>query len=113
MAAPWPSLGPLADSPVDQLGTFRRAQRMSRVPWPFRRLAWWLTLNLFGRIRAHNFGTFGITTVASQGAGVLHLIPLLTSTLHYGLLDAKGSLDVRLTIDHRVLDGSTAARALG
>lgn len=28
------------------------------------------------------------------------------------MLDKEGNLDVRLTFDHRVLDGATAARAL-
>ena len=32
--------------------------------------------------------------------------------LHYGLFDAGGNLDVRLTFDHRVLDGAPMARAL-
>ena len=43
---------------------------------------------------------------------MLHLISPLTATLHYGLLDAGGGLDMRLTFDHRVFDGATAARAL-
>ena len=48
----------------------------------------------------------------AQGAGVLHLIPLLTSTIHYGLFDETGHIDMRMSFDHRVLDGATAARAL-
>ena len=36
----------------------------------------------------------------------------MTCTLHYGLFDTDGGLDVRLTFDHRVLDGAPAARAL-
>jgi hypothetical protein len=40
------------------------------------------------------------------------LTPLLTSTLHYGLFDDRGSLPMRMTIDHRAIDGATAARAL-
>jgi hypothetical protein len=70
------------------------------------------TLNLLGRRRCHNFGTFGLTSVAGQGAGILNLVPLLTTTLHYGLFDEKGCLDVRLAFDHRVLDGALAAEAL-
>ena len=67
---------------------------------------------MFGRRRCHNFGTFGVTSVASHGAGVLCLIPLLTSMLHYGLFDKAGMLDMRLALDHRVMDGVTAARVL-
>jgi hypothetical protein len=98
---------------VERLRWYRRAAAMSRVPWPVRPLVWWGALNVFGRRRCHNFGTFGLSSIAAQGAGILYLIPLLTATLHYGLLDAAGRLDMRLTWDHRVMDGADAARALG
>jgi len=97
---------------VENLKGFRRALRLSRVPWPWRRLVWWLSLNLLGKIRSHNFGTFTVTTVGAQGGGFLHITPLLTSTLHYGLFDERGRLDMRLTFDHRALDGGNAARAM-
>jgi hypothetical protein len=77
-----------------------------------RRLFWWGALNVFGRRRCHNFGTFGLTSVGAQGAGVLRIIPVLTSTLHYGLFDERWRLDVRLSWDHRVFDGVTAAGVL-
>jgi hypothetical protein len=73
---------------------------------------WWAALNVLGRRRCHNFGTFGISSIGSQGAGLLQILPILTSTLHYGLFDAQGRLDVRLTWDHRVMDGATVARVL-
>jgi hypothetical protein len=98
--------------PLGRLRWYQRAVAMSRVPWPVRPLLWWGALNVSGRRRCHNFGTFGVSTVAAQGAGLLHLIPLLTSMLHYGLLDEAGDLDLRLTWDHRVMDGAAAARAL-
>ena len=100
------------EDPVESILSYRRAVRMSRVPWPIRRWLWWLGLNAFGSIRCHNFGTFGITSLGAQGAGVLHLVPLLTSQIHYGMFDEAGKLDMRLSFDHRVLDGTTAARAL-
>src|SRR5204862_249574 len=85
---------------------------LSRVPWPFRRWFWWCALNLFGRRRCHNFGTFSVSSVASLGAGILHLVTLLTSSLHYGLFEEQGRLEVRLSFDHRVMDGGTVARVL-
>jgi hypothetical protein len=100
------------EEPVETVKFFRRALRMSKVPWPFRRLAWWVSLNLFGKLRAHNFGTFSVSSVASEGAGVLVLMPLVTSTLHYGLFDERGKLPARITFDHRVFDGAVIARAL-
>jgi hypothetical protein len=37
---------------------------------------------------------------------------LLTSTIHYGLFDEGGHIDMRMAFDHRVLDGATAALVL-
>ena len=100
------------NEPVGNLRSYRNAVRMSQVPWPFRRILWWAALNILGSVRCHFFGTFGITTIGSQGAGITHLLPLLTSQLHYGMFDPAGALDMRLSFDHRVLDGVTAALAL-
>jgi hypothetical protein len=100
------------ETPVEQIDSYRRVRRVSYLPGPLRRLIMGATLNLLGRRRCHNFGTFGLTSVAGQGAGILNLVPLLTTTLHYGLFDEKGCLDVRLAFDHRVLDGALAAEAL-
>lgn len=98
--------------PLDQILSYKRALLMSRTPWPFRRLLWWLGLNLFGSIRAENFGTFSLTSLGAQGAGVIQVVPLLTSLIHYGMFDDAGRLDMRMSFDHRVLDGATAATAL-
>lgn len=100
------------EGPVESVKFFRRAISMSKVPWPFRRLAMWFSLNMIGKLRCHNFGTFSLTSVGASGAGVTVMAPLLTSTLHYGLFDERGNLPMRITFDHRALDGSTVARAL-
>jgi pyruvate/2-oxoglutarate dehydrogenase complex dihydrolipoamide acyltransferase (E2) component len=71
-----------------------------------------VALNVFGKLRCHNFGTFTITSVASEGAGIVVLTPLLTSTLHYGLFDERGNLNMSITFDHRVTDGAVVARSL-
>jgi pyruvate/2-oxoglutarate dehydrogenase complex dihydrolipoamide acyltransferase (E2) component len=75
-------------------------------------LVWWVSLNFFGRLRSHNYGTFGVTSTSGIGAGVQRIIPILTSSIHYGMFDEAGCLDMRLSFDHRVLDGATAAQAL-
>jgi len=100
------------EAPLEELRTYQRAWRVSHIPWPARPVFWWAALNVLGRRRCHNFGTFGISSIGSQGAGLLQILPILTSTLHYGLFDAQGRLDVRLTWDHRVMDGATVARVL-
>src|SRR5262249_41183540 len=52
------------------------------------------------------------SVVASLGAGSLHILSPMTTTLNYGTFEPDGSLDVRLTYDHRVLDGASVARAM-
>lgn len=99
-------------APLAEVVSFRRALRLARLPWPLRPAAMWLGLHASGRLRERAFGTFSLSSPAAQGAGLLHLITALTATLHYGLFDPAGRLDMRLTFDHRVLDGATAARAL-
>jgi len=98
--------------PPESIPSFRAAVNLSHVPWPIRQFVWWFALNFSGPLRCHFFGTFGITSIASQGAGITYLCPLLTSQLHYGMLDAEGGLDMRLSFDHRVMDGVTAAHGL-
>jgi len=98
--------------PVHEMRPYRRALLLGSLPMPIRRFVWWTTLKVLGRRRAHNFGTYTVATIAANGAGVMRTPLLLTSTLHYGLFDDQGRVDLRLTFDHRVMDGSTAARAL-
>jgi hypothetical protein len=100
------------DEPLEYHGTFRRVLRITRLPRPLRRLLWSLVLNCWGRKRAHIMGTSGVSVYAGLGAASLHPLSLLTSTLNYGVIEPDGSVDVRITYDHRVLDGATVARAL-
>jgi hypothetical protein len=100
------------EAPVASLRSYQRSRDITRIPWPFRHWFWWGSLNIFGRRRCHNFGTFGISSIAAEGAGLLRVIPLLTASLTYGLFDERGRLEMRLSWDHRVLDGVLVARVL-
>jgi hypothetical protein len=100
------------EAPLHTVGTFRRMLFLGRLPTLLRRWLWWFGLNVSGRKRVHFFGTFGLSTYGSLGASSLHPRSVLTSTLNYGPIGADGTVVVRLTYDHRVLDGSTVARAL-
>ncbi len=98
--------------PIERVGTFRRTLRVARLPRFMRRFLWWLGLNLTGYKRARNWGTFGVSVYSSLGAESLHPLSPLTTALNYGIIAEDGSVDVRITYDHRVLDGSSIARAL-
>jgi pyruvate/2-oxoglutarate dehydrogenase complex dihydrolipoamide acyltransferase (E2) component len=50
--------------------------------------------------------------VGKWGVESLRPIAPWISLLHYGMIDADGNLTVRLTFDHRVLDGSGPSTAL-
>jgi hypothetical protein len=101
----------LAESPVEEVKSFRKMLRLARLPRPLRRVLMWLGLNL-RRARPNQFGTFGLSVYSSLGAESLHPISPLTTTLTYGVIQPDGSVDVRIIYDHRVLDGAVVARAL-
>lgn len=100
------------EQPLETFGAYRRILLLNRFPRPLRRMLWWLGLNLWGRKRAAFMGTFGVTVYAGLGAASLHPLSLLTTTLNYGVIEPDGTVDVRITYDHRVMDGATVARAL-
>lgn len=97
----------------DEIGIFRQALRVSKLPTPLRRFLWWSTLQVSGLKRAKRFGTFGLTSYGALGAESLHPISPLTTTLTYGPIDSSGRVRVKLIYDHRVLDGAFVARRLG
>jgi hypothetical protein len=98
--------------PLEKVGVYRRALRVSRAPTVVRRLLWWSTLNISGFKRAKRFGTFGLTSYGALGAESLHPISPLTTTLTFGPISAAGEVNVKLIYDHRVLDGAYVARRL-
>jgi hypothetical protein len=105
-------LRPYKVAPVETFGRYRKMLRLSRLPLPLRRLLWWTSLNTSGAKRARRMGTFGVSVYSGLGAESLHPLSPLTTTLHYGVIQADGTVTVRLTYDHRVMDGATVAQAL-
>ena len=84
-----------------------------RLPVLLRRLLWTIGLSTSGHRRSRVLGTFGISVTSSLGTTTQQLLTPISTALNYDLFAADGSLPVRLTYDHRVLDGGTAARAHG
>ena len=85
---------------------------LSAFPTWFRRIAWWLTLNVSGQTRVRRCGTFFLTTVGSRGAEISHPPGFLTSGLTFGPIDEHGRSRVTLAYDHRLLDGRMVADIL-
>src|SRR5207247_4797007 len=102
----------LKTSPIDSIREYRRLFRVARLPRLLRRLVWGFAHGASGPTRVKYFGTFGVSVTAGEGAAALSLVAPATSTLHYGVMAGNGDIDVRLTFDHRVLDGAPVARAL-
>jgi hypothetical protein len=98
--------------PIEEVRPFRRQIAFTRLPLPARRLLWRYATSWSGRIKARNFGTFGVSLTGASGATALNLIGPLTVALNTGVVQEDGAVDVRLHFDHRVLDGMVASRAL-
>lgn len=98
--------------PVNRIGSFRRVLRLCSLPLPVRRFAWWLATECWGRKKTRLIGTFVVSVTSNQGAETLLVRAPCTTSLHYGVLRDDSAMTVRLTFDHRVYDGATAARAL-
>jgi hypothetical protein len=98
--------------PLDEIPIFRRVLRYSRLPLPLRRFLWWSAVSWSGRVKARNFGTFGISLTGAAGATATNLIGPVTTALNCGVIHSDGTMDLRIHFDHRVLDGMSAARVL-
>jgi hypothetical protein len=92
--------------------TFRKQVLFSRMPSPLRRLIWWLVMNVSGRRRSRQLGTFSISSLAGQGVFNRDHPTVCTSGLSYGPLGPRGECLLTLAYDHRLMDGMQAARAL-
>jgi hypothetical protein len=98
------------EQPINKFGLFRRALQIAKYPRPLRRFTWWYALNVNGHKRGKRLGTFGLSVYSALGSESLHPLSPLTTTLNYGVIE-DGSVTVRVVYDHRVMDGSTVARA--
>jgi hypothetical protein len=90
---------------------FRRALAIARLPLPLRLLLLWLSLNI-GRQVPNFIGNFAISALGSHGAAIVDTIPMWSNFLNYGPIAPDGGVDIYLSVDHRVMDGGPAARAI-
>jgi hypothetical protein len=99
------------NAPIDSITEFRRALAIARLPLPLRLLLLWLSLNI-GRQVPNFIGNFAISALGSHGAAIVDTIPVWSSFLNYGPIAPDGGVDIYLSVDHRVMDGGPAARAI-
>lgn len=99
-------------NPQERADRFRRACRLTPLPRLVRRAIWWSLLNVSGRKRSRYFGTFGVSSVSNWGVDSLRPIAPCTTVLHYGTLQPNGDVAIRVTFDHRVMDGGEIAAAM-
>jgi hypothetical protein len=97
------------EQPPDQVPEFRRAIAFARLPTPLRRCLMWLGYNI-GRQRPKYFGTFWLTTLTDRRASALLVVG--TTRLSYARFTGDGTIDVRVGVDHRAIDGVTPERVL-
>lgn len=98
-------------APIDEVGSFRRIMKITRLPLPVRRFGWWLA-GRTPRWHATNFGSYGATSAAAYGGGRLHSIGPGPFVLSYGAVEPDGTIDVVLCWDHRITDAAPIARCL-
>jgi len=98
-------------APLDDLPLLKRAMLVTRMPLPLRRLLWAISLNS-GRLRAKNFGTFWITSIASLGSETVVARMPGPNLISYGLVRPDHTMELLLHWDHRLYDGIVSARVL-
>ncbi len=98
--------------PVKMVRKFQRALSYARLPLMVRRWLWWYALQVSNRQRVKHFGAFGVSSVGNWGVDSVRPIMPWTTTIHYGAVDSRGQVTMRLTFDHRVIDGSGVSSAL-
>ena len=100
------------NTPIENIGYFRMALRVGRMPRPLRLFLWWSTLHVSGYKRAKRLGTFSISSYGQLGAEQLRPIGPLTTLLTFGPISPAGEVVAKIIYDHRVLDGANVARFL-
>lgn len=100
------------NDPVSSVTSFRSTDRFARMPFLIRKLAIWIAMRASGQVKERFLGTFSCSSIHAAGAVPIQPICLQTSILTFGSVEPDGSLLLRLTFDHRVMDGVAAARGL-
>ena len=98
-------------APIESIRDYQRALSIARLPWPLRRLLFWLGLNL-GRQVPNWYGSFGVSVLGSQRVAIASVVAPWASFLNYGPIADDGTVEVFFSFDHRVMDGMAGAQAV-
>jgi hypothetical protein len=92
------------ESPVEEIGCYRRLIRTAKLPLPLRRILWWYGLNGRGKIRSKTFGTFCVNSVGSFDLRITQCLTPITTMIYYRSPGPRGELAIQAAFDHRVFD---------
>jgi hypothetical protein len=101
----------LQTDPIERHGALRRLIRTSKLPWPVRRMVWTIGMYGSGFMRARNFGTFAINSLAGMRGRMTQSIIPITTHIYYGLPSKTEGMLFQCAFDHRVYDAYTLMRA--
>lgn len=101
----------LQSDPIENHGALRRLIRTSKLPWPLRRMVWNIGMYGSGYMRACNFGTFAINSLAGMRGRMLQTMIPITTHFYYGIPDKVDGMLFQVAFDHRVYDAYTLMRA--
>ncbi len=90
---------------------FRSMLRTNRLPWPIRRLLWWIAFNA-GPQRHKFFGTFGLTALGHRGLAINYPVSPVTTVLTLGAFRPDDTVEITIGFDHRTMDGGAVAEAI-
>ncbi len=100
----------LRTDPIENHGALRRLVRTAKLPWPLRRAVWNIGMYGSGYMRACNFGTFAINSLAGMRGRMLQSMCPITSHFYYGLPHKVDGMLFQVAFDHRVFDVYTMMR---
>jgi len=101
----------LQTDPIEMHGSLRRLIRTSKLPLPLRRLIWSIGMYGSGYMRARNFGTFAINSLAGMRGRMTQSIIPITTHIYYGVPCKADGMLFQCAFDHRVYDAYTLMRA--
>ena len=101
----------LQTDPIEMHGALRRLIRTSKLPLPLRRLVWSIGMYGSGYMRARNFGTFAINSLAGMRGRMTQSIIPITTHIYYGVPSKTEGMLFQVAFDHRVYDAYTLMRA--